>query len=132
MTRRECGAALTLVYTDGVMSAALYQPHDGGEAYMRPLIRRGLAYAKTMYDAGEIAKVLLASPDMTDVGCGLPANGMPGHAAAAHVYYVIARTVPEEARKTYAAKALHRRDGARDSDVPWFADDIPPEAKTIA
>lgn len=128
MTEKECGAALVAVYVNGARECTLRHPHDGGEAYMRPLIRRGIAYAKTHYDSGEIVDVLLAEPEMLrepDVTCAATLAGVR------HVYYVLVKPVPDEGRKIYAALAIHA-DSPTAADVPDFEADIPAGARPIA
>ena len=64
MSGRSCGSALVLVYDHGRLVSAMSHEHDGGEAYMGPLIRRAVQYAKVQYESGDIARILLAEEEM--------------------------------------------------------------------
>ena len=128
MIEKESGPALVLVYQDGMLKQALHHTHDGGEAYMRPLLRKGIAYAKTHYGAGEIVDVLLSEQEMRKLGDNA-AEYCKTHVVR-HVYYVTATTNADAAGKSYAVRALHtsRVTGA---ELPQCADGIPAEAKVI-
>lgn len=128
MIEKECGAALVLVYLNGRRVAALHHAHDGGEAYMRPVLRRAVAYAKTHYGSGEIVDVLLSEPEMCRLGENPAAYA--GKHAVRHAYYVVVTTIAEEARKDYSVRALHR--GVGEAELPEFSNDLPSAAKTIA
>jgi hypothetical protein len=129
MIEKESGAALVLVYLDGVLKQALHHAHDGGEAYMRPLLRKGIAYAKTHYGDGEIIDVLLSEQEMRKLG-GDGAEYCKTHGVR-HAYYVTVMTNADAAGKSYAVRALHTS-RVTSAELPQCADGIPAVAKVIA
>ena len=120
MSLKDCGPAVVLVYGDGRLETALLHPCDGGEAYMGPLLRKAVQYAKTHYDSGNIVDVLMSEGEMKK----LEARGLEDRVAelgARHVYYVTYRWDADVARKTYRVDAAHAPSahGWR-PDVPGF------------
>lgn len=122
------GPALVVIYIDGRCRSVLLHPHDGGESYMGPVLRRGVAYARTHYESGNIRDVLMSEPEMQLVQ---PAAWLSTDAI--HLYYVEVSWDEDAARKQYAVRALHKRQGsaAEKSMVPARARDIPSEAKKL-
>lgn len=129
MIDRECGPAAVLVFRDGMKTAELYHEHDGGEAYMGPVLRRAVAYARTHYDSGDIEQVLLSEPEMEKI---LPGGRKETILKARHVYYVVYSFDEEASKKTYSAFALHGM-GTHllPADFCEFARDIPCIVKKI-
>lgn len=115
------GCALVILYLDGRRVSVLRHPHDGGEAYMGPVLRKAVSYAKTHYESGDIKQVLLSEPEMEEIVTG-------DHAAdkdARHLYYVTASWDPDAGRKTYGVLALHSKKGEFAGDrMPVFAKNI--------
>ena len=122
------GPALVVIYIDGRCRTVLLHPHDGGEAYMGPVLRRGVAYARTHYESGNIRDVLMAEPDMQLLH---PAAWLS--TPATHLYYIVVSYDADAARKQYAVRAVHKRQvsAAGKSIVPALARDIPSDAKKL-
>ena len=121
----DCGPALVLVYEQGRRVAALAHDQDGGEAYMGPLLRKAVQYAKTHYDSGNIVDVLMSEGDMRRLG-DLEAEMAAGSLGARHVYYVTYRW-NAGAGKTYHVYARHMAPGrtAAVTDIPEWKRDMP-------
>ena len=120
-----CGPALVLVYEQGRRVAALAHEQDGGEAYMGPLLRKAVQYAKTHYDSGNIVDVLMSEGEMRRLG-DLEAEMAAGSLGARHVYYVTYRW-NAGASKTYHVYARHMAPGrtAVVTDTPEWKRDMP-------
>ena len=122
MSVSDYGAAAVLVYGDGRLESALLHPFDGGEAYMSPLLRKAVQYAKTHYDSGNMLDVLMSEGEMRK----LETDGL--HAKFAkhnvrHIYYVSYRCDADAVRKTYRVSAVHLGDRqATQADIPEFID----------
>ena len=120
MKAEDYGPAVVLVYGDGRLEAALLHPYDGGEAYMGPLLRKAVQYARTHYGSGNSVDVLMSEGEMKK----LEVRGLEDRMAelgARHVYYVTYRWDADAARKTYRVDAAHATctRGWR-PDVPGF------------
>lgn len=123
------GCALVLLYLDGRRVSVLRHPHDGGEAYMGPVLRKAVSYAKTHYESGDIKQVLLSEPEMEEIVTGDRAADKD----ARHLYYVLTSWDPDAGRKTYGVLALHLKKGeCADARMTHLADNIPSEAKRLA
>ena len=125
MSLSDCGPALVLVYGHGRREAALLHPHDGGEAYMGPLLRKAVQYAKTHYDSGNIVDVLMAEGEMSRIA-DVEAEMASGLLNAKHVYYVTYRW-NAGAGKTYHVHARHMAPGRNVcvTDIPERLRDMP-------
>ena len=133
MSLTDCGAALVIVYGNGRLEASFLHIHDGGEAYMGPLLRKAVQYAKTHYDSGNIVDVLLSEGEMRQIDVSQAADAAKD-ADVRHIYYVTYRWDPEMTRKTYRVRALHliQQQHAAHTDVPAFAAQIPEKATNLA
>lgn len=124
MKTEDYGPAVVLVYGDGRLEAALLHPCDGGEAYMGPLLRKAVQYAKTHYDSGNMLDVLMSEGEMQELD--RRDGGLAETCKAKgvrHIYYVSYRWNADACRKTYHVAARHPRNGvAGDSDIPEFLD----------
>lgn len=124
MKTEDYGPAVVLVYGDGRLEAALLHPYDGGEAYMGPLLRKAVQYAKTHYDSGSITDVLLSEGEMQELD--RQDGGLTETCKAKnvrHMYYVSYRWNADTCKKTYHVAARHPKNGAiGDSDIPDFLD----------
>lgn len=121
MRASETGAALVTVYANGRLESAAYHEHDGGEAYMVPLLRQAVRYAKTHYDDGDILKILLSEGEMRCV----PVENLKAFIRdtdVRHVYTVAYRWNAETGKKTYAASVNHLGEKTRLTDVPGTVD----------
>lgn len=121
----ECGPALILVYEQGRRVASLAHGQDGGEAYMGPLLRKAVQYAKTHYDSGNIVDVLMSEGSMSRIA-DIDAEMAAGSVDAKHVYYVTYRW-NAGASKTYHVHARHMAPGrnAGVTDIPEWQRDMP-------
>lgn len=126
------GPAAVLVYADGRVSAVLAHGHDGGEAYMGPLIRKGIAYAKVQYESGAIADILAVEEDTVVVTTPKRTLYLRKFGVR-HVYYVTYTWDPEAQKKHYHVYAKHLADKAEVSaaDLPDFAREIPKDTTTL-
>ena len=132
MSLADSGPAIVLVYGGGTLETALLHAQDGGRAYMAPLVRKAVQYAKTHYDSGDIARVLESEGEMRRMDLGVDMSVYAPPAGVRHVYYVMYRWDPEACRKTYRVRALHlegRCAGA--AEIPARADMIPTEASPL-
>lgn len=121
MRASETGAALVTVYANGRLESAAYHEHDGGEAYMVPLLRQAVRYAKTHYDDGDILQILLSEGEMQCV----PTENLKAFIRdtdVRHVYTVAYRWNAETGKKTYLAAANHLSEKTRLTDVPATVD----------
>lgn len=125
MTCDPCGPAIVLVYANGNLEAALVHPHDGGEPYMGPLLRKGIQYAKTHYDCGNIVDILLAESDMRRVDVR-DVSSLAERDSVRHVYYITYKWDPDTLKKVYHLFATHL-------DEPAFAGntELPDEQRRI-
>lgn len=128
MRSQEDGPALVLVYGNGALVAKMLHTHDGGEVYMRPLIRRGIQYAKTHYDSGDIVEVLLTEPEMR-----MAEDNEIYDAGVRHIYYITYRYIASSARKVYKSHVIHLTgtDALKDSHLCLFAANIPTCAREM-
>lgn len=133
MSLTDSGPAAILVYGGGRLEAAFLHAQDGGEAYMGPLLRKAVQYAKTHYDSGNIVDVIMSEGEMRRID-GVPVPEAAANAKVRHVYYVTYRWDSNSAKKTYRVKALHIKTGQHvgATDVPTFADEIPATATHLA
>ena len=106
MSGRSCGSALVLVYDHGRLVSALSHEHDGGEAYMGPLIRRAVQYAKVQYESGDIAKILLAENEMHRVTWDSPATYLKLRNPR-HLYRIFVGYDEQAAKRTYRTESRH-------------------------
>lgn len=124
MKTEDYGPAVVLVYGDGLLEVALLHPYDGGEAYMGPLLRKAVQYAKTHYDSGSITNVLLSEGEMQELD--RQDGGLAETCKAKnvrHVYYVSYHWNADACKKTYHVAARHPKNGAiGDSDILDFLD----------
>ena len=118
MSLSDVGPAAVLVYGDGRREAALLHSQDGGEAYMGPLLRKAVQYAKTHYDCGNITDVLMSEGEMHRLGAGDDVLVKCICVDVRHVYYVAYRWDAETSRKTYRISTIHL-------DRPVYASDLP-------
>lgn len=127
----ECGPALVLVYEQGRLVSALWHEHDGGEAYMGPLLRKAVQYAKTHYDSGNIVDVLMSEGEMRRID-DLDSELASWSVDAKHVYYVTYRW-KAEAGKTYHVRARHMAKGrtAGAADIPEWQCNIQSGTSTL-
>ncbi len=125
MSLSDCGPALVLVYEQGRRVAAMAHEQDGGEAYMGPLLRKAVQYAKTHYDSGNIVDVLMSEGEMRRIE-DLEAEMEAGSLCAKHVYYVTFRW-NAGASKTYHVHARHMAPGRNvcAPDIPEWLKDMP-------
>ena len=122
MRSEDYGPAVVLVYGDGRLETALLHPCDGGEAYMGPLLRKAVQYAKTHYDSGSITDVLLSEGEMQDLDRENLAETCKAKGVR-HMYYVSYRWNADACRKTYHVAARHRKNGAfGNADIPESLD----------
>lgn len=122
MSVADYGAAVVLVYGDGRLESALLHPFDGGEAYMGPLLRKAVQYAKTHYDSGNMLDVLMSEGEMRKLDTGGLHAKFTKHNVR-HVYYVSYRWDADAVRKTYRVSAVHLGDRqATQADIPEFID----------
>ena len=127
MNLNECGRALVVIYKNGIKETILSHQYDGGEAYMGPVIRRAVAYAKTHYDSGDIGTILKAESAMED-GTDIPYLG-----DVKHVYYVCSQYNAQTEKKMYTAKVIHLKKGkqcTRDM-LPELVSAIPSSATKV-
>ena len=126
-----CGPALLLIYEQGRRVAALVHKHDGGEAYMGPLLRKAVQYAKTHYDSGNIVDVLMSEGDMRIVS-DIDAEIASGSVSARHVYYVTYRWNSGQG-KLYHVHSRHIPNGkvASATDIPEWQRDMPNGTSTL-
>jgi len=100
MKSEDCGPAVVLVYGDGRLESALLHKCDGGEAYMGPLLRKAVQYAKTHYDSGNILDVLMSEGEMLQLDKDTVVDECAKHKVR-HVYYMAYWWDATSARKTY-------------------------------
>lgn len=100
------GCALVLVYQDGRRTDVFSHEHDGGEAYMGPLIRKAIQYAKVQYRAGDIAQILMTEEEMTLLSSAKLLEYCQ-KLNVRHVYYLTAKWDVDETRKVYHAYVRH-------------------------
>lgn len=132
MRHAQFGAAAVLVYQDGRRAHTLVHPHDGGEAYMGPLLRKALAYAKVQYRSGDISQILLAEEAMEKVTAE-DCNAYLSKCAVRHVYYLTSAWDRESGKKTYHVYAQHLKsgEGLVAGNFPDFAKEIPESAERL-
>ena len=106
MSGRSCGSALVLVYEHGRLVSAMSHEHDGGEAYMGPLIRRAVQYAKVQYEAGDIARILLAEEEMHRVKWDSPETYLKLRNPR-HLYRIFVGYDEQSAKRTYRTESRH-------------------------
>ena len=104
---RDCGCALVLIYGNGLREAALLHPHDGGEPYMVPVLRKAVQYARTHYEDGNIREILLSEPDMRQISDDRYLLNNTVYAEVRHVYYVEYKVNARAGKKSYLISALH-------------------------
>lgn len=100
------GCALVLVYQDGKRADVFAHAHDGGEAYMGPLIRKAIQYAKVQYKSGDIAQILMTEEEMAL----LSSEKLLEYCRklnVRHIYYVTAKWDVDDVRKAYRAYVRH-------------------------
>lgn len=133
MSLSDCGPALVLIYGGGRRETTLMHNQDGGEAYMRPLLRKAVQYARTHYNSGDILAVLMSEGNMHEVGEGGVVDVARG-ARVRHVYYVEYRWSPDTGTKTYRVRALHlaEKHYATAEHLPDDARNIPESAVQLA
>ena len=122
------GRALILVYGGGRRESVLLHEHDGGEAYMGPLLRKAVQYAKTHYESGNIVDVLMSEGAMDRLDDEEIAEI---RSRVRHLYYVSYKWDPEMARKTYHVSAIHMKDNHHyptEADLPELTGRIPERA----
>jgi len=131
MSLTDCGPAIVLIYGGGRREAALMHEHDGGEAYMRPLLRKAVQYAKTHYNSGDMLAVLMSEGEMRRVDAIVEAAR---ETHVRHIYYVTYRWNADMASKTYRVRALHlpERRYATVEHLVEYADQIPGTAAQLA
>lgn len=100
------GCALVLVYRDGTRAEVLAHAHDGGEAYMGPLIRKAIQYAKVQYKSGDITQILMAEEEMSLLSSAKLLEYCRT-LNVRHVYYVTAKWDVDETKKAYHAYVRH-------------------------
>lgn len=129
----ETGPAAVLVFGDGRREAVLLHAQDGGEAYMGPLLRKAVQYAKTHYDCGNITDVLMSEGEMRRLGSGEDAIEECSQLDVRHVYYVGYRWDADTCRKTYRVGAVHLGKCAGAAELPVFLGPtgVPDKAKRL-
>lgn len=100
------GCAIILVYQDGRRTDVLAHEHDGGEAYMGPLLRKAVQYAKAQYKSGDITQILLTEEEMQLIS-GVKPLEYCQRLNVRHAYYVTARWDVDEIKKAYHAYVHH-------------------------
>lgn len=110
MSLDDCGSAVVLIYGDGLLLHVLVHPRDGGEAYMGPLLRKAVQYAKTHYDSGNILDVLMSEGEMTEIAKETVAHECEARKVR-HAYYVSYRWDADNDRKSYRVYSLHVKRG---------------------
>ena len=118
----ETGPAAVLVFGDGHREAVLLHAQDGGEAYMGPLLRKAVQYAKTHYDCGNMTDVLMSEGEMRKLGIGEDAVEECRLLDVRHVYYVGYRWDADTCRKTYRVGAVHLGRCAGAAELPVHLD----------
>ena len=137
MSLSDCGPAVVSIYGDGRREMVFLHRHDGGEAYMGPLLRKAVQYAKTHYDSGNIADVLMSEGEMCRVDDKETVRAATD-AQARHLYYVTYKWNLDTNKKTYKVHALHlngRRPATEDElrkKLPVFAAEIPENTTCLA
>lgn len=130
MSLTDCGPAIVLIYGGGRREAALVHEHDGGEAYMRPLLRKAVQYAKTHYNSGDMKAVLMSEGEMKPVD-DIAETARETHVR--HVYYVTYKWDADMASKTYRVRALHlpEKRYATAEQLVEYAEQIPDSAAQL-
>jgi hypothetical protein len=126
------GRALILVYGEGRREAVLTHEHDGGEAYMGPLLRKAVQYAKTHYESGNIVDVLMSEGEMDKLS---DAEIGEIRSKVRHIYYVTYKWDSEMEKKAYHVSAIHMKDNHHypvEADLPELASKIPERALRMA
>ena len=131
---RDCGCALVLIYGNGLREAALLHPHDGGEPYMGPVLRKAVQYARTHYEDGNIREMLLCEPDMLSIADDRYLLDNSIHSEVRHVYYVEYKVNARAGKKSYSVSALHFRscNELGKEHMPARADRLPDGRRTLA
>lgn len=126
MRHRSEGCAAVLVYRAGRCAHVLSHAHDGGEAYMGPLLRKAVSYAKVQYESGDIRAILLAEPDMKPVDTQLSVVSMR-NLHVRHIYYLSETWDADASRKRYSVRVRHMADGEEVTakDLPEFERRVP-------
>ena len=106
MSGSGCGSALVLVYEHGRLVSAMSHEHDGGEAYMGPLIRRAVQYAKVQYESGDIVRILLAEEEMHRVKWDSPETYLKLRNPR-HLYRIFVGYDEQAAKRTYRTESRH-------------------------
>lgn len=129
MSLDDCGTAVVMIYGGGRREVTLMHKCDGGEAYMRPLLRKAVQYAKTHYNSGDILAVLMSEGEMYQVDESRLIDASR-EARVRHVYYVTYRWDSEMANKTYHVKSVHLgpEHYATAEQLVEYADRIPENA----
>lgn len=132
MSHKQDGPALILVFANGILEQALVHLYDGGEAYMAPFLRRGISYAKTHYDCGNIVDVLRSEVETRKV-CDDMLLDTARRMEVRHVYYLTYRWDQDAGRKVYHLYALHLTAPAFAGkyELPFVQRDIPGDAVRI-
>ena len=130
---RDCGCALVLIYGNGLREAALLHPHDGGEPYMGPVLRKAVQYARTHYEDGNIREILLSEPDMLSIADDRYLLDNTVYAEVRHVYYVEYKVNSRAGKKSYSISSLHFRSCTelRKEHIPARADLLPDGRRTL-
>lgn len=133
MSLTDCGPAIIMIYGDGKREMTLAHAQDGGEAYMGPLLRKAVQYAKTHYDSGDIAAVLMSEGEMRQIAESDVIEAASG-IHARHIYYVMYRWDVDTAKKTYKIKALHlpQKHYATVEQLAEYVNHIPATARQLA
>lgn len=127
MRHQSEGCALVLVYENGRIATVMAHEHDGGEAYMGPLIRRAIQYAKVQYESGDITQILLAEMEMKIIATERAVEYLQTvKSEPRHLYYLTVRWDEQAAKKSYRVYVRHLEEGEKlkKEDMPEFADAV--------
>lgn len=132
MRHRSDGCAAVLIYQGGRCAYVLAHAHDGGEAYMGPLFRKAVAYAKVQYESGDIYAILRAEPDMEPVDSQLAVQPLRRRDVR-HLYYLTETWDSESGRKRYGVRSRHLPDGVEvsEKDLPTSPMGVPSDTATV-
>lgn len=132
MRGRNDGTALVIVYSEGRAVCSMTHEHDGGEAYMGPLLRKAVQYAKTQYGSGDIAAIIMTEQEMVCVQ-GILKHDELKRIGVVHLYYVTVTYDGETCRKYYHvySKHLGSPDALTKEDTPELAGRIPCDTSTL-